>query len=637
MLKILKVTCRSCRRNIEIEGEDIPSFIDCPSCKEHIDLPNYILGAGEEIEGYRIKKHIGHGANACVYLVEHLESGSELALKIIEWDEAGADDSIARFNNEIRILAYFDHPNFVSIFESGEYTNHSFVAMRYINGQTLQDHIGYFGPIQEIIALRIMSSIASAMDYGWKQGELIHRDIKPDNVMIDTEFEPFLLDFGISKLADDPEDMLYKGKIVGTPFHMSPEQANDASKVDFNTDIYSLACTMFFSVTGERPYDGDHFLQVVIAHQRREIPDVRDLNPDLSPAFSELLKKAMAKKPEERFESWEDFQNGVKAVQKSNKRRRYTQIDLVTKTKGRLQQVFLDYPQQSKQVILCLIGISALILIFLTARVFIKFAQDDKVEETVLFDDQDRPSVDSVVDESIKQVTDINDKPVNPQLDKIIVEQEGLKTYLQFDQLDQNPYQPRIIGNGGQRQINGPIFKVPAVDGSDALELTGYTTVEINKFGTITNSRSFTVCFWFKTNTLLGKESYILSRLENSSTSKGWVISIEKAKLTFQMIQDLSTQKQFSMSANLIASNDWFHIAITNDVGDDQPQILMNGKLQPSTINVNNLDGSSGYFSDCLIGNPKGKGIQNFSIDNIRFYQQHLSRLQIQRIYESEK
>ena len=158
-----KLTCKACHRNIQIEGELQTKRIDCPNCGFRIDLPSNILDINEVIGGFKIEKHLGHGAMGCVYLATQMSMDRKVALKVLPPEMMEDQEEIDRFMHEVRMLAMLDHPNIVTAFEAGEDNNNYFMAMTYVDGETLEEHINHVGPMEEDDVLNIMIKVCEAL------------------------------------------------------------------------------------------------------------------------------------------------------------------------------------------------------------------------------------------------------------------------------------------------------------------------------------------------------------------------------------------------------------------------------------------------------------------------------------------
>ncbi len=251
----------------------------------------------------------------CVYLANQVSMDRPVALKVLPPEMTEDEEELESFLHEVRLLAKLDHPNIVTAFEAGEADGNYYMAMTYVNGETLEDKVALEGPLEEEDALKIALKIADSLKYAWDRHMILHRDVKPDNIMIDYESkEPRLLDMGISKTLKDESKKTVAGSLVGTPHYMSPEQAKSEGNIDCRADMYSLGCTLYQLLTGNVPYDGDNVMQVLTRHALDPFPSPLVHNPDLSSGTVDLLRRMMAKQPDDRFEDWDDL---IKLIKKT--------------------------------------------------------------------------------------------------------------------------------------------------------------------------------------------------------------------------------------------------------------------------------------------------------------------------------
>ncbi len=310
----LKLTCKSCRRNIEIEGDTIPLRMDCPNCSAKLEIPRNILSVDQMIAGFRIVKHLGSGSMGCVYEALQVSMNRPIALKVLHPELTRDEKEVSDFFHEIRTLGRLDHPNIVTAFDSSQDEGQIYLAMMLIEGRTWEEVIEHEGPLPEAEVLKVGRKVAEALEYAWNEHKILHRDIKPSNIMLHGDVDPKLLDVGICMVHGRDRETTNEGMIVGTPYYMSPEQSMAKQGIDFRTDIYALGCTMYHAATGKLPYDGDNIADIINGHRHDPVPTASQVCEDVSPALSALLKRMMAKKPEDRHESWRDTLIDIRRV-----------------------------------------------------------------------------------------------------------------------------------------------------------------------------------------------------------------------------------------------------------------------------------------------------------------------------------
>ena len=256
---------------------------------------------GSRLGQYEIIEEIGKGGMATVYRAYQPTVGRFVAVKVIH--RAIAADSVAseRFQREARLVARLEHPHLLPIYDFDGEHDPPYIVMRLLEGGTLKDALEN-GPIPPADAAHMLRQVGSALDYAHRQG-VIHRDIKPSNVMIDTEGNAFLTDFGIARSSEVGEGLTQSGFAVGTPSYMSPEQGMGLPTVSSRSDIYSLGVLLYQLLTGELPFTGDTPLAVIMQHIQTPPPDASARNRALPGDVDQLLRRAMAKEPDERYQT----------------------------------------------------------------------------------------------------------------------------------------------------------------------------------------------------------------------------------------------------------------------------------------------------------------------------------------------
>src|SRR5918995_5490894 len=234
---------------------------------------------GQVIAGYRIEERVGRGGMGVVYRAEHLNLRRRAAIKIIAPDLAEASGFRERFNREARIAAALQHPNIVTVYDAGEADGLLYLAMQYIEGSDLASVLRAQGRLRPYRAIDVCRQVAAALDAAHGMG-LIHRDVKPANVLIEGR-TAFLTDFGLTKRAEGSQTQLTKaGDVVGTIHYVAPEQI-EGGRVDARTDIYSLGCLLYHCLSGELPFARDTDIAVIYAHLSEEPPRITSVRPEL--------------------------------------------------------------------------------------------------------------------------------------------------------------------------------------------------------------------------------------------------------------------------------------------------------------------------------------------------------------------
>ena len=295
-----------------------------PSTSVDSSLPNkkrvrYVLPKGCIIGGsYCIEKPLGHGGMGEVYLARHLKLDICRAIKILLPKIAVKNPVFAkRFMREAKLAIQLQHPNIINVMDADydERLSIYYIVMEYVDGGTVRNLIRKNGPMDEQEVLKIVLAVGDALAAG-EERQIVHRDIKPDNIMLTRENVVKLADLGIAKDAADNSDMDETSPeiLIGTPAYVSPEQARDAQHVDSRADIYSLGVSMYEMLTGEKPYKGKSSVEVLQQLFESSVPEVRQKNPRVSRSVSDLVYRMMAKEKEDRPRNWKSFCKEVQGL-----------------------------------------------------------------------------------------------------------------------------------------------------------------------------------------------------------------------------------------------------------------------------------------------------------------------------------
>lgn len=263
-----------------------------------------ILRPGQMLGAYRIINQIGQGGMATVYKAYQASMDRNVAIKVLPSHLAENKEFAGRFQQEARIIANLEHPHILPVFDSGESEGISYLVMRYLEAGTLKEKMEA-APLSGDELDRIFVQLADALGYAHSHG-VIHRDLKPSNVLIDSQGNLFLTDFGIAKLLEGTSHFTKTDTVMGTPAYISPEQAQGLM-VDQRSDIYSLGIILYEMVTGRVPFMADTPLAVILKHVSDPLPLPSVIKPGISPFIEQVILKALAKSPQDRFRNTDDF------------------------------------------------------------------------------------------------------------------------------------------------------------------------------------------------------------------------------------------------------------------------------------------------------------------------------------------
>ena len=261
---------------------------------------------GQMLGPYRIINQVGKGGMATVYKAYQPSVDRYVAIKVLPSQLAESKEFAARFQQEARIIAKLEHPHILPVFDYGESEGVAYFVMRYMDAGTLKERMieGRPLPLHEID--RLFTQLAEALSYAHSRG-IVHRDLKPANVLIDAQGNVFLTDFGIAKLLESASPRLTQtDAIMGTPAYISPEQAQ-GHPVDQRSDIYSLGIILYEMVTGSVPFTAETPLAVLFKHISDPLPPPSLVKPDIPPVVEQVLLKALAKDPRDRFGTAAEF------------------------------------------------------------------------------------------------------------------------------------------------------------------------------------------------------------------------------------------------------------------------------------------------------------------------------------------
>src|SRR6266705_1517771 len=255
---------------------------------------------GHVIRGrYKLIDERGRGSFATVYVARDTKDNRIYAVKVMHIELSNDGDLLARFQREAHILLNLSDPHIVRIVDYGEDNSMHFIVMDYIDGQNLKYHTLTHRSLEPARALDYAQQIAEGLDTAFKHG-VVHRDIKPQNILINTKGVVKITDFGLAR-SRETVTLTQSNVFMGTAYYISPEQAESGRSADSRSDLYSVATVLFEMLTGNPPFEGETAVDIVIKHMNEKVPSICRLRPDLPVEMDIFMQKAMAKAPADRF------------------------------------------------------------------------------------------------------------------------------------------------------------------------------------------------------------------------------------------------------------------------------------------------------------------------------------------------
>src|SRR3954471_9979436 len=254
---------------------------------------------------YELEELVGTGGMSSVFRAHDRLLDRKVALKVLHEQYTADADYVERFRREARAVAALSHPNIVTVIDRGEHEGRQFIVFEYVAGENLKQLIGRRGPAPVTTALELGIQISRALSFAHQQG-LVHRAVKPQNVLLNGEGEAKVTDFGIARSLDVEHGMTQTGTVMGTGHYLSPEQAS-GQPVTAATDVYSLGIVLYELLTAEVPFRGDNVVAVAMRHVNEPPPSLLERRPDVSLRLAAAVERALEKDPADRFPSMRDF------------------------------------------------------------------------------------------------------------------------------------------------------------------------------------------------------------------------------------------------------------------------------------------------------------------------------------------
>ncbi len=273
------------------------------------------FAAGETVGPYQVIEQLGQGGMATVYKAYHPGLDRYVAIKVLHPDLKEDNTFIARFQREARLVAKLDHPNIVAVHDFAEHNGYPYLVMKFIEGETLKHRL-LRGPLSSREIEDVVENVGSALAYAHQQG-ILHRDVKPSNVLLSRDGHLYLADFGLARIAQAVDSTLTSDAVIGTPQYISPEQAVGKKELDEGTDIYSFGVMLYEMVVGRVPFNADTPFAIIFDHIYTQLPMPRSVNPAVPESVEQVLVKALAKERADRYANVPEMVDAFKSAWES--------------------------------------------------------------------------------------------------------------------------------------------------------------------------------------------------------------------------------------------------------------------------------------------------------------------------------
>ena len=263
---------------------------------------------------FKLRKKLGEGGMGTVYLGHQASLDRPCAVKVLSKEFAAKPGFVERFIREARAMAKINHPNVVDCYAVGEDKGFNYVAMELIDGQSMQDWVDQLGKLSVADAISVTLVCADALHYAHELS-MIHRDVKPDNILVTKSGLVKVSDMGLAKAVDEDDmGLTQSGTGLGTPHYMAPDQARNAKHVDRRVDIYALGCTLYHFLTGKTPFSGNSMVELIVNKEKGKFTSARRENSDVPERLDLIIDKAMAAKPEHRYQTFVELIHDLEAL-----------------------------------------------------------------------------------------------------------------------------------------------------------------------------------------------------------------------------------------------------------------------------------------------------------------------------------
>ena len=314
----IRIDCPNaqCKQAMSCPDETAGQQVSCPKCGAAFQVPAQQAASsasGQRLGEYQLVRKVGQGGMGAVYEAIQTKLNRQVALKILPKKSTQDRAFLERFYREAQAAAALNHPNIVQVYDIAEDKGYHFFAMEFVEGENLLQRVKRDGKLPADEALAIAEQVAKGLRFA-QQRSIIHRDIKPDNIMVTRDGQVKLADLGLAKSTEDDKGVTQTGAGLGTPYYMAPEQAQDARNVDHRADIYALGITLLHLVTGKRPFDGDSAYSIIIQHRERELPSAQELGAEVTRGVEAVIHKMAAKDPAQRYQDYDSLLSDLAKV-----------------------------------------------------------------------------------------------------------------------------------------------------------------------------------------------------------------------------------------------------------------------------------------------------------------------------------
>jgi len=346
--QIVTIACPGCQNVIDVTGLAPGDGITCPYCGHEFPITR-------QFGNFLLEKQLGAGGMGAVYLGQDTSLNRVVAVKVLRPELVADQKFMATFLREAEITASLNHPNVVQVYAFGQHEGVYYLVVEYISGGSLDEKIVARGRITELEGIEIGIAVARGLECALERGGLIHRDIKPGNILFNANNTPKVVDFGLS-LSFETTDH-FDGEIWGTPYYVAPEKL-ERQPEDFRSDLYSLGATLFHAISGRPPYEGEDPNAVAMKHLSGSVVSLKAFVPDISDQTTFAVSKAMARYPEDRYGSYAEF-----IEQLEDAKRRITDPEF--REKQQQDVVILSTASSTKYHQWMFIGLAAVVVVLL--------------------------------------------------------------------------------------------------------------------------------------------------------------------------------------------------------------------------------------------------------------------------------